>query len=57
VNIPFDGMAMSITMISYNNHLDFGIIACRRSLPALQRMIDYLEDSLVELEHVAGTGE
>jgi len=57
VNIPFDGMAMSITMISYNNHLDFGIIACRRSLPALQRMIDYLEDSLAELEEIAGTGE
>jgi diacylglycerol O-acyltransferase len=56
VNIPFDGMAMSITMISYNNNLDFGIIACRRSLPALQRMIDYLEESLVELEEVAGTG-
>jgi diacylglycerol O-acyltransferase len=57
VNIPFDGMAMSITMISYNNHLDFGIIACRRSLPGLQRMIDYLEDSLAELEQIAGSGE
>lgn len=56
VNIPFDGMAMSITLISYNNNLDFGIIACRRSVPALQRMIDYLEESLVELEEIAATG-
>jgi diacylglycerol O-acyltransferase len=55
VSIPFDGMAMNITMISYNNKLDFGIVACRRSLPQLQRMIDYLEDSLAELEKVAGT--
>jgi diacylglycerol O-acyltransferase len=55
VNIPFDGMAMSITLISYNNKLDFGIVACRRSLPALQRMIDYLDESLLELEYMAGT--
>lgn len=54
VNIPFDGMAMNITLISYNNKLDFGIIACRRSLPALQRMIDYLEEAIVELEELAG---
>jgi diacylglycerol O-acyltransferase len=57
VNIPFDGMAMSITMISYNNMLDFGIIACRRSVPSLQRMIDYLEESIIELEELAGIGD
>jgi diacylglycerol O-acyltransferase len=56
VNIPFDGMAMSITLISYNGKLDFGIVACRRSLPALQRMIDYLDESIAELEDLAGTG-
>ena len=56
LNIPFDGMAMSITLISYNKMLDFGIVACRRSLPALQRMIDYLDDSIAELEELAGTG-
>jgi len=50
VNIPFDGMAMSITLVSYNQMLDFGIVACRRSVPALQRMIDYLDESIVELE-------
>jgi diacylglycerol O-acyltransferase len=52
VNIPFDGMAMSITLVSYRDQLDFGIIACRRSVPALQRMIDYLDESLAELERV-----
>jgi len=40
--------------VSYNNSLDFGIIACRRSLPQIQRLIDHLEESLVELEEVAG---
>ena len=45
---------MNITLVSYAKSLDFGIVACRRSLPEIQRMIDYLEDALVELEEVAG---
>jgi len=53
-SIVFDGFAMNITLVSYNQSLDFGIVACRRSLPEVQRMIDYLEDALVELEEVAG---
>jgi len=53
-SIVFDGFAMNITLVSYNQSLDFGIVACRRSLPEVQRMIDYLEEALVELEEVAG---
>jgi diacylglycerol O-acyltransferase / wax synthase len=53
-SIVFDGFAMNITLVSYNNSLDFGIIADRRSVPHVQRVIDYLEDALVELEEVAG---
>ena len=53
-SIVFDGFAMNITLVSYNKNLDFGIIACRRSLPGIQRLIDYLEESLQELEEVAG---
>ena len=53
-SIVFDGFAMNITLVSYNQSLDFGIVACRRSLPEVQRMIDYLEQALVELEEVAG---
>ena len=49
-----DGFAMNITLVSYNNSLDFGIIACRRALPHVQRMIDFLEEALCELEDVAG---
>jgi diacylglycerol O-acyltransferase len=56
VSIPFDGMAINITLISYNGHLDFGIIACRRSVPGVQRMVDYLDEALVELEEAAGIG-
>ena len=53
-SIVLDGFAMNITLVSYNKSLDFGIVACRRSLPQIQRMIDYLEESLTELEDVAG---
>ena len=45
---------MNITLVSYHQSLDFGIVACRRSLPQIQRMIDHLEEALTELEEVAG---
>jgi len=50
----FHGFALNITLVSYHGNLDFGIMACRRSLPQVQRLIDYLEDALVELEEMAG---
>ena len=53
-SIVFDGFAMNITLVSYHDRLDFGIIACRRSLPQIQRLIDHLEEALAELEEVAG---
>ncbi len=53
-SIVMDGFAVNITLVSYSNSLDFGIIACRRSLPQIQRLIDHLEDALQELEEVAG---
>ena len=53
-SIVFDGFAMNITMVSYHDQMDFGIVACRRSLPQIQRIIDHLEDTLQELEAVAG---
>lgn len=56
-SIPVDGMAMNITQVSNNKNIDFGITACRRSVPHAQRMIDYLEEALVELEQAAGIGK
>jgi diacylglycerol O-acyltransferase len=54
VSIPFDGFAVNITLVSNYKNLDFGIVACRRSVPHVQRLIDYMEDALVELEEAAG---
>jgi diacylglycerol O-acyltransferase len=53
-SIVLDGFAVNITLVSYSNSLDFGIIACRRSLPHVQRLIDHLEEALRELEEVSG---
>lgn len=50
----FHGFALNITLVGYNRDLDFGILACRRSVPQVQRLIDYLEESLAELEALAG---
>ena len=50
MSIPIDGSAMNITLNSYAGNLDFGIIGCRRSVPHLQRLLQYLEEGLAELE-------
>jgi WS/DGAT/MGAT family acyltransferase len=53
-SIVMDGMALNITLVTYDQNVDFGITACRRSVPQVQRLIDYMEQSLVELEDAAG---
>jgi diacylglycerol O-acyltransferase len=54
VSIPFDGFSINTTVVSNVGNLDFGIVACRHSVPQVQRLIDYMEESLIELEEVAG---
>ncbi|WP_024794978.1 WS/DGAT/MGAT family O-acyltransferase [Tomitella biformata] len=49
-SIPMDDLAVNITVISYADTLQFGIVGCRRSVPKLQRLLVHLEDSLAELE-------
>jgi diacylglycerol O-acyltransferase len=54
VSIPFDGFAVNITMVSNNENLDFGIVACRHSVPKIQHLIDHMEAALNELEVAGG---
>ncbi|WP_339339825.1 wax ester/triacylglycerol synthase family O-acyltransferase [uncultured Oceanicoccus sp.] len=54
MSIVIHGAAVNITLITNNQNVDFGIIACRRSVPQVQRLIDYMEEALVELEEAAG---
>lgn len=53
-SIIADGMALNITLVTYDKNVDCGITACRRSIPQAQRLIDYMEESLVQLEEAAG---
>ncbi|MEH6561590.1 MAG: wax ester/triacylglycerol synthase family O-acyltransferase, partial [Marinobacter sp.] len=53
VSIAMDRLALNMTLTSYKDQIEFGLIGCRRTLPSLQRMLDYLEDGLVELEQGA----
>lgn len=50
----FHGFALNITLVSYHGNLDFGIMACRRSVPSVQRLIVHLEEALAELEIMSG---
>lgn len=50
VSIPIDGVALNITLTSYVDSIGFGYTACRRSVPSMQRLLDYTESSLKDLE-------
>jgi len=50
VSIPTQYLALNITISGYGDNLGFGYIACRRSVPALQRMLDYTDEAILELE-------
>lgn len=54
VSLVMDGIALNITLVSRADQVDFGLIACRRTLPSVQRLLDHLEEALVELEKAAG---
>jgi len=52
ISIPIDYAALNITLNGLCDQLGFGYTACRKSVPGLQRMLDYTEESLEELEAV-----
>jgi diacylglycerol O-acyltransferase len=53
VSIPLDRIALNITLVSYVDQLEFGFTACRRTLPSMQRLLDYVEKGIEELEIAA----
>ncbi|MDA3920763.1 MAG: wax ester/triacylglycerol synthase family O-acyltransferase [Salinisphaera sp.] len=50
VSIVLDGQALNISLTSYRDSLEFGLIACRKTLPSMQNLLQYLADALDELE-------
>lgn len=50
VSVIVNHMALNITLIRYLDKLEFGVVGCRRTLPSLQRLLEHMEQELVELE-------
>jgi len=50
VSFLFDGYALNITLVGYNNRIAVGFLGCRDAIPSLQRLAVYTGDALGELE-------
>jgi len=53
VSVITDGMGLNITAMSYDGHIDIGVIADRDQMPDVWCFVDWLEEALVELEKEA----
>ena len=49
VSTIVDGQGLNITVQSYRDTLDVGLVACRELVPDLWRLTDLLQESLEEL--------
>lgn len=57
VSVVTDSGALNITIVSRHDTTDFGLIACRKTVPHVQRLLTYLEDALADLENAYGLGK
>jgi diacylglycerol O-acyltransferase len=51
-SIVMDGQALNITMTSYLDKLEVGLIACRNSIPKMQSLLTHLEDEIQRFEQI-----
>jgi hypothetical protein len=49
VSMVMDGLGLNMTVQSYLDNLDFGLIACRELVPDLWDLCDLLEPAMAEL--------
>jgi len=52
LSMLIDGLALNITITSHADNLDFGVLACRETLPDVDILANYLGDAFVELQTV-----
>jgi WS/DGAT/MGAT family acyltransferase len=50
VSMIIDGQALNITVLSHDDRLDFGLLACPAAVPDPQHLADLLDTSLQSLE-------
>lgn len=53
LSIVIHGLALNVTVHSYDGHLDFGIVACPRAVPDLDNLVEDLDHSFDELRRWA----
>lgn len=53
VSIPVHGIALNMTVQSYQDRLDFGLTADRRAVPDIDTLADLLEPAMAELKEAA----
>jgi diacylglycerol O-acyltransferase len=49
VSIVTHGLALNITIVSYNGSLDFGLVACKKAMPDLRLFAKHLKSAHTEL--------
>ncbi|HTR12991.1 MAG TPA: wax ester/triacylglycerol synthase family O-acyltransferase [Roseiarcus sp.] len=49
VSIPYHGCALNITVHSYLDQLDFGLIACSETVPDAQRIADFIAEDFAAM--------
>ncbi len=49
VSIPYHGCALNITVQSYLDQLDFGLVACSQTVPDAQRIADFIVEDFAEM--------
>ncbi len=57
LSVLTDGQALNITVVSYCDSIDFGLMACRNAVPDVEKIGDYLVDAVEELKQLAATIE
>lgn len=56
-SIVLDGQALNITMTSYLDKLEVGLIACRNALPRMQNLLTHLEEEIQLFEGIIAKQE
>jgi hypothetical protein len=54
VSVVVDGVGLNITVMSYRDHLDFGIVADREQVDDVWSMMEGLRAALTEFERAVG---
>jgi hypothetical protein len=56
VSTIVDGQGVNITVQSYRDTLDFGLVSCRELVPDLEDLADLLVDEIAVLAKSVGVG-